>query len=865
MSNSFIYSTGLGNVGSYQVAGTPYLTSSNILNQEKQFSFPYITKSIILENTGSNDIFFRFSEDVNGHFKLPSAKKVELDVKCSFISASAGTGIQLYASLTNIERTKLLPEATLFSTASAGGSAPLPSPAPFNDDDGDGLSNEEEADIGSDPNDSDTDDDTLPDGSDPDPLKADADEDGTGDASDPAPTNPLVGGTPADQLPTFNSFSALTRVQNASAPGGDLQTFLLTGVTATDVDTNPVTNIIVTNLADFQSPFSWSTIANYTINIQATDSEGRTASTTRALQITEDLAPVITVNPLGNIELGTANATAETAFSGSIVSVVDDVDGVIPNGNVGISHDYDVATATHGDTITVNYSVQDSFGNTGTAQNTTLVQDTVAPVFNAFSDLDVSIGSDPDDANYLAGVSATDFSTPITFSVNSDDEDTSGAGSYNVTLFATDSVGNSTSTTRTVNVLADSVPVLTLTRVTPAGSIIQNGGIVQTNNFYLVDHPNGGKSPSVSGCTGVAVHAGTQPQLNLGGTRYGDAYTASLAINDEFTSDVLYLDGTGDYVEFPESTGATSTWSTRYCNGNHKYDLLPAFAAHAGATPQANYDRFHETIGWFQFDQLHTGSGTQVYTIMNKRDPTNFHGYEIFMELTNSSGTPQAKLVYRTDANADNNSGTQVVRVDTSYKDVSTDLWYMFRITTKNDAAFSGNDDNIRLRAAFGAQNETGSFAFNPGSFSSQTSTHTTYNTTQLRIGANQNGGQAFNGKFLRIYRWFGLEGANFKSAADSGTQSTDGGIQDWVVAAHMALDQGSNVQADNTETFADPFASSSGGETVTSNWTTVMGSATGPYSATGGPFGNGRYIIEYSASNAEGTGYAYRTVTITT
>ena len=122
MSNSFIYSVGLGNVGSYQVAGMPYITSSNVLNQEKEFSFPYITKSIILHNTGSNDIYFRFSQDVVGHFKLPSSKRVELDVKCSsiFISASTGTGVELHAGLTNIPRNLLLPENTLFSTASSG-------------------------------------------------------------------------------------------------------------------------------------------------------------------------------------------------------------------------------------------------------------------------------------------------------------------------------------------------------------------------------------------------------------------------------------------------------------------------------------------------------------------------------------------------------------------------------------------------------------------------------------------------------------------------------------------------------------------------------------------------------------------------
>lgn len=122
MSNLFKYTVGLGNVGSYQVAGLPYVTSSAITNQEKEFQFTYITKSITLENTGSNDVYFRFSENVDGHFKLPSTKKVELDVKCSsiFISASAGSGVEIFASMTTIPRKLLLPRNTLFSTASGG-------------------------------------------------------------------------------------------------------------------------------------------------------------------------------------------------------------------------------------------------------------------------------------------------------------------------------------------------------------------------------------------------------------------------------------------------------------------------------------------------------------------------------------------------------------------------------------------------------------------------------------------------------------------------------------------------------------------------------------------------------------------------
>ena len=60
-----VYTAGLGNVGSYQVAGTPYLSASLIEEEDKQFSFSYVSKRIIVENTGSNDIFVYFVANEN--------------------------------------------------------------------------------------------------------------------------------------------------------------------------------------------------------------------------------------------------------------------------------------------------------------------------------------------------------------------------------------------------------------------------------------------------------------------------------------------------------------------------------------------------------------------------------------------------------------------------------------------------------------------------------------------------------------------------------------------------------------------------------------------------------------------------------
>jgi len=103
-----VYGVGLRNVGSYQVAGTPYLTASNI-SSEVQFTFPNVTKKIIVDNTGSADVDLYFSGSSSNKITLPTAKKIEMDVKCTFmyVSASSGTGVQIFAELTNIPANKM--------------------------------------------------------------------------------------------------------------------------------------------------------------------------------------------------------------------------------------------------------------------------------------------------------------------------------------------------------------------------------------------------------------------------------------------------------------------------------------------------------------------------------------------------------------------------------------------------------------------------------------------------------------------------------------------------------------------------------------------------------------------------------------
>tara|TARA_Y100000592_G_scaffold64299_1_gene100175 strand:+ start:3248 stop:3664 length:417 start_codon:yes stop_codon:yes gene_type:complete len=122
MSLSNIYTAGLHNVGSYQVAGRPYLSGSTGINDStsERFIFPQVSKSILVKNThGSTAIRIGFApkldgehgfthgaNDNNNYFVLNPGKEISFNVKCKeiFIWVESGTGItaQVYAELTEI-------------------------------------------------------------------------------------------------------------------------------------------------------------------------------------------------------------------------------------------------------------------------------------------------------------------------------------------------------------------------------------------------------------------------------------------------------------------------------------------------------------------------------------------------------------------------------------------------------------------------------------------------------------------------------------------------------------------------------------------------------------------------------------------
>ena len=107
---------GLGSVGQYQSAGTPFLTGSTITGgSELSIGFPYVTKSITIINkdAASDDIRVHFASTGTGntiskkHFITLDAKNssVTLNVKTAFIYLSApgaDADFEMSAELTSI-------------------------------------------------------------------------------------------------------------------------------------------------------------------------------------------------------------------------------------------------------------------------------------------------------------------------------------------------------------------------------------------------------------------------------------------------------------------------------------------------------------------------------------------------------------------------------------------------------------------------------------------------------------------------------------------------------------------------------------------------------------------------------------------
>jgi len=137
MSESFIYSAGLNNVGSFQVSGIPFVSGGIDATTATKITFPYVTRWVQVANIGDNLMKVGFSQQgVEGtrYFSVPNLAVGGIgtalvpyssifEVKVTEIWISGSANVDIIAGLTNIPTARINNVANSPSGSNWSGSA----------------------------------------------------------------------------------------------------------------------------------------------------------------------------------------------------------------------------------------------------------------------------------------------------------------------------------------------------------------------------------------------------------------------------------------------------------------------------------------------------------------------------------------------------------------------------------------------------------------------------------------------------------------------------------------------------------------------------------------------------------------------
>ena len=280
-------------------------------------------------------------------------------------------------------------------------------------------------------------------------------------------------------------------------------------------------------------------IGTYTITYTAVDSHNNSAAETRTVHVADQASPVITVtNAAFTVEIGSTFVESD-ALAG--VSATDDVDGSVSVAAAIGS----VNTAMLGD-YTVTYSATDAAGNTATATATVHVVDTTAPQITLN-------GNNPDsievaqEATYAdVGATVTDNSGETISAVVSGSVNAAAVGTYTLTYTATDSSGNESNVTRTVEVVDTTSPVITLNGDNPMNVLLNTsynepGASVSDNSGENLSVAISGSVDSTTAGTYTITYEATDSSNNTA--------TVTRTVNvTNGNAPVLTLEGDDPYI-----------------------------------------------------------------------------------------------------------------------------------------------------------------------------------------------------------------------------------------------------------------------------------------------------------------------------
>lgn len=220
-------------------------------------------------------------------------------------------------------------------------------------------------------------------------------------------------------------------------------TYIEQGATATD-DVDASVTVITSGAVNTAVP------GTYIIVYSATDNAGNNATEIRTIEVSDVIAPVITITGDINIALNIGDTYTEQG-----ATATDDVDGTATVTTSGA-----VNTALPG-TYIITYSATDNAGNNSTVDRTIVVSDVTAPVITLTGPANITLGIN---VPYVEqGATATDdVDDPVTVTI-SGTVVISALGTYEIHYDATDSsLNNAIRVTRTVMVADITDPVVTL-------------------------------------------------------------------------------------------------------------------------------------------------------------------------------------------------------------------------------------------------------------------------------------------------------------------------------------------------------------------------------------------------------------------
>jgi prepilin-type N-terminal cleavage/methylation domain-containing protein len=300
-------------------------------------------------------------------------------------------------------------------------------------------------------------------------------------------------------------------------------------------------------------------MGTYTITYTATDSSGNTATSTRTVNVVDNVAPTVAFGTNGNSTYAKSRSTTATVSDASGLNT-SSLKYLWNTSTTAPSEASFTTSFTNGGTITSPAGVtggyylwilaKDTSGNATIIKSNVFNLDNTKPVItmNGSNPVTINKGSTYTDA----GATATDTNSGISGSVTSTGSvNPSVVGTYTITYNVSDNAGNAaTPVTRTINVVDNQAPVITLNGSTPVN--INVGSTYSDAGATAIDDIDGDVTSNI-------VVTGTVNPSVIG--TYTITYTVKDSANNTATSTrtVNVIDNVVPTVAF--GTNGNSTWA----------------------------------------------------------------------------------------------------------------------------------------------------------------------------------------------------------------------------------------------------------------------------------------------------------------